>query len=79
MLADWQGLAMMKRYLQMAVAEVMMLRAVSDGENDQTIKEGPKYTYAEYLEVVKTAATIYDKHSSGHCFVNIVQTTEDPA
>ena len=49
----------------MAVAEVMMLWAVSDQENDRTVKDGPEYSYNEYLEAIKNAATICDEHSSG--------------
>ena len=44
---------------------IMMLRAVSDRENDRTIKGGDEYTYEEYLEAIKNTATIYDEHSSG--------------
>ena len=56
---------MMKLYIQMAVAGVMMLRAVSNHKNNRTVKGGPEYTYEEYLEAIKNAATIYNKNSSG--------------
>ena len=56
---------MMKSYLQTAVAGVFMLRAVSDCQNDHTVKDGPGYSYEEYLEAIKNAATIYDEHFSG--------------
>ena len=69
---------MMKSYLQTAVASVMMLRAVSDRENDRTIKGGDEYTYDEYLEAIKNAATIYDEHSSGRRTAHLTQVAEGP-
>ena len=66
----------MKLFLQTAVASVMMLRAVSDRENNRTIKGSNEYTYKEYLEAIKNAATIYDEHSSGRRAAHLTQVTE---
>ena len=50
---------------------------MSDQENDCTVKGGPEYSYDEYLEVFKNAATIYDEHSSGQRTVHTIQASED--
>ena len=68
---------MMKSYLQTAVTNVMMLQAVSDRENNRTIKSGPEYTYEEYLEAIKNVATIYDEHSSGRWVAHLTQMAEE--
>ena len=68
---------MRKSYLQTAVAGVMMLWAVSNWENDCTVKGGPAYSYDEYLEAIKNAATIYDEHSSRRRTVHTIQASED--
>jgi hypothetical protein len=68
---------MMKSFLQTSVAGVMMLRSVSERESDRTIRGGPEFSYEEYLEAIKNAATIYDENIGGRRSINVVQTTDD--
>ena len=70
---------MMKSYLQTALSSVVMLRAVSDRENDRIIRGEPEFTYDEYLRAAKASATIYDENTGGKRSINVVQaTTSDP-
>jgi hypothetical protein len=70
---------MMKAYLQTALSSVVMLRAVSDRENDRIIRGEPEFTYDEYLRAVKASATIYDENTGGKRSVNVAQATNsDP-
>jgi hypothetical protein len=62
---------MMKSYIQAALVGVMMLRGVTDREHDRMIQGGTEYTYEEYLEAVKSAASIYDEGTSGRRSVNV--------
>ena len=62
---------MMKSYIQAALVGVMMLRGVTDREHDRMIQGGTDYTYEEYLEAVKSAASIYDEGANGRRSVNV--------
>ena len=52
----------------------MMLRAVTDRENDQIVRGGNAFTYEEYLQAAKASASLYDEKSSGRRSVNIAKT-----
>ena len=54
-----------------------MLRVVSYRKNNRTIKGGDEYTYEEYLEAIKNAATIYNEHSSQRQVVHLTQVAEE--
>ena len=66
--------AMKKSFLQTSLANVMMLRAVTDRENDQIVRGGNAFTYEEYLQAAKASASLYDEKSSGRRSVNIAKT-----
>jgi hypothetical protein len=51
----------MKMLLQAAVSNVAMLRGVSDREQDRVISGGYYYTWAQYLQALKSSATTYDE------------------
>jgi uncharacterized protein (UPF0128 family) len=63
--------AMKKSFLQSSLANVMMLRAVTDRENDMIVRGGSAFTYDEYLQAAKASAALYDQKSSGQRSVNV--------
>jgi hypothetical protein len=63
--------AMKKSFLQTSLANVMMLRAVTDWENDTIVRGGSSFTYEEYLQAAKASAALYDQKSSGHRAVHM--------
>lgn len=54
-----------KSLLQASMSNVSILRAVGEREQDSVIRGSPALTYANYLVLLKSAATLYDEQSSG--------------
>ena len=54
-----------KTLLQASMSNVSILRAVGEREQDSIIRGSPALTYANYLVLLKSAATLYDEQSSG--------------
>jgi hypothetical protein len=59
-----------KTLLQAGVSNVGLLRAVGDREQDSIIRGGDPFTYAQYLTVLKSQATLYNEQSSGRRSAN---------
>ena len=52
----------------------MMLRVVTDRENDQIVRGGNAFTYEEYLQAAKASASLYHEKLSGRRSVNVAKT-----
>jgi hypothetical protein len=71
--------AMKKSFLQSSLANVMMLRAVTDRENDMIVRGGKAFTYDEYLQAAKASAALYDQKSSGQRMTSVNKTETSTA
>jgi hypothetical protein len=67
---------MMKTLLEAAVSQVPMLLDVSNREQENIVRGVPPFNYVEYLQLVKSAASLYDQKKVGYRSVNM--TTTEP-